>query len=456
VKDYKDSRIVIVDDNEDFLELMVETALRKGFTLIPCATPQCALNLLAGEPCDAVITDLSMPQMDGLELFKAVQDLDPLLPVIVITQYGSTEKAVSALKLGAYHYFEKPVRANHALFWKTLEEALIKSRQRHELDRLRRERASGFQPNWEILGVSENIQSIRTAVLEVADFDIDVLITGETGTGKGVVARSLHRRSSRRNGPFLTVNCAELPGSLLESSLFGYEKGAYTGAVTKGTGYFELAHGGTLFLDEVGDASTAMQTKLLRVLEEKTYQRVGGNQRRPSDFRLITATNQDLRQALEMNRFRRDLFYRINTYRIHIAPLRERMEDVPVLARHFIETFNLDSRLRIEGLSARAEEMLQGYHWPGNIRELRNTIVRACVSCHEGLIRTIHLEKVLPPVKPSPTNDPSLNLKEMEARLIAAALKQTGNNQTQAAKLLGVSRNTLIAKLKALHARPDS
>ena len=428
---------------------MVQLGKLKGFTFTPCPSPLRAINLLSQEEWDTVITDITMPEMNGLELFRIVQDHDPRLPVIIITQYGSTERAVEALKEGAYHYFEKPVKKDQELFWKTLREAVIKMWQERELERLRKEKTVEKRAPEEILGISENIQQVKAAIREVAKYEIDLLITGETGTGKGLVARAIHDLCPRREGVFLTVNSVELPETLLESALFGHEKGAYTGAVTKGQGYFETVNGGTLFLDEIGDASPALQTKLLRVLEEKTYQRVGGSERLSSDFRLITATNRDLLKAIENGTFRRDLYHRINIYPIHLDPLRKRKEDISILARFFCRQLGMETGIEVEGITSQAEDLLYAYHWPGNIRELRNVVLRASVSCRGKMLRSQDLARHIPIGSDEAGRAGSLHLKEMERRLIRLALVRSENNQTLAAKLLGVSRNTLISKIKA-------
>jgi len=449
LKDFSTSKILLVDDNEEFLNIMMQLGKSSGFTFTTCSSPLRAINLLSQEEWDVVITDITMPEMSGLELFRIVQDHDPRLPVIIITQYGSTEGAVEALKEGAYHYFEKPIRKDQELFWKTLREAAIKMWQERELERLRKERTLEKQAPAEILGISENIQEVKAAIREVAKYEIDLLITGETGTGKGLVARAIHDLSPRREGVFLTVNSAELPETLIESALFGYEKGAYTGAATKGQGYFEMVNGGTLFLDEIGDASPALQTKLLRVLEEKTYQRVGGSERFSSDFRLITATNMDLMKAIENGAFRRDLYHRINIYTIHLDPLRTRKEDISILARFFCRQLRMETGIEVVGITSQAEDLLYSYHWPGNVRELRNVVLRASVSCRGKKLRSQDIARHIPIGLDDADRSGSLQLKEMERRLIRLALVRTENNQTLAAKQLGVSRNTLISKIKA-------
>ena len=446
--DFSDAAILLVDDNPEFLELMKRMGKGNGLNFSTCSSPLAAINQLSVGEWDVVVTDVSMPDLDGLDFFRVIRDRDPQIPVILITQYGSSELAVEVVKEGAYHFFEKPIKRDQELFWRTLKEAVLKARQERELSRLRQESTHVPRIHQRILGVSDNIRNVRNVVMEVAPFDIPLLITGETGTGKGLVARAVHDLSARSSRGFLAVNCTELPENLLESTLFGHTRGAYTGAVEKGVGFFEMAHGGTLFLDEMGDASSSLQTKLLRVLEEKTFHPVGSSRRHYSDFRLITATNQDLEKAIEKGSFRQDLYYRINMYRIQLQPLRERKEDIVVLARRFVEVFNEESGLKIKGLTSHALDLLCSHDWPGNVRELRNVVVRASVSCRHEMIRSEDVSRHLPTETEKEPRLGSLNLKEMERHVIHLALVKTGYNQSKAAKLLGVSRNTLIAKIK--------
>lgn len=434
----------MIDDNETFIELFLCQPETEIYAIEPFTSAFRALDYLENESADLVISDVQMPEMDGIELFKRIQDRHPDIPVILITAYGSLEKAIAAIKRGAYHYFEKPIDDKLDLFWATIHEALDKRKRLDELDFLRKEKSLRMKTPVSIIGQSKEIKAVFQSINEVALLPVTVLIYGETGTGKELVARAIHDLSNRGKDAFLAVNCNEFSPGVLESELFGHEKGAFTGAIVQKKGLFELAHNGTLFLDEIGNASPALQSKLLRVLETREFTRVGGLSSISSDFRIIAATNRDLEFEVENERFRQDLLYRLNVYSIHVPPLRERKDDIPLLARYYFERFRNRYNRSIEGISEKALLSLMVYDWPGNIRELVNVIERAVITCKDSWITTRDL-----PFNQRPfLTLSSLNLKEMEKYFIHLALEQSAQNKTRAAGLLGISRKTLIEKVK--------
>ena len=402
--------------------------------------------MLEQEPFDLIVSDVQMPEMTGNELFFRVQDRHPDIPVIMITAFGSTEAAIQAVKQGAFHYFEKPLFDKLDLFWTTLREALAKRRMLKELDQLNRERALQPRGPISIIGDSAAIQKIRDQIAEVAELPVTVLVSGETGTGKELVAQAIHELSERRDKPYFEINCARFAPGVLESELFGHEKGAFTGAVARRKGYLELADQGTILLDEVGEASFPFQAKLLRVLETKSFMRVGGTAKITSDFRIIAATNRSLEERAAAGRFRKDLLYRLNLYTIDIPPLRSRKEDIRLIADFYLKKLSQTYRRPITEISGGAMLALMNYDWPGNVRELVNVIERAVITCRGEVITTGHLPFTLDQTGFSEI--PDLNLKDAERCFIALALKRTQNNKTRAAELLGMNRKTLLEKMR--------
>ncbi|GAB6904220.1 Transcriptional regulatory protein ZraR [Desulfosarcina cetonica] len=438
--------IYLIDDSEAFLDLFASMPEIGEFDLRTFDAPQKALDALeCGPAADLIISDIEMPEMSGLELFHKVADLAPSIPVILITAFGSTEQAVQAVQQGAFHYFEKPISDKFPLFWTTVREALAKGEMQHQLAIIKKKRQLGTRAPATLIGHSPAIRRVLEAIQLVAALPATVLITGETGTGKELVAQLIHERSGRLTDAFFTVNCGEFSAGILESELFGHERGAFTGAIDRHVGFFEIADQGTLFLDEIGDAPPTLQTKLLRILETKRFTRVGGTAAIKSDFRLITATNQDLEQCMAEGRFRSDLYYRIKVYEIAIPPLRERKEDIPLLVSYYLAYYNQCYGRSIEGLSEAAQQALRHYDWPGNVRELINVIERAVIVCRESTITTRHLpfETVVDEAVIS-----DLNLAEMEKFTVDLALQRTSGNKSQAAQLLGISRKTLIEKVR--------
>ncbi len=435
----------MVDDNEAFLELFLSLPESNSFEIVPLTSANKAVEALNGEPADLIISDVQMPDMTGTELFGRVQDMYPDIPVILITAFGSTEEAIRAVKHGAFHYFEKPINDKLDLLWATIREALAKREMLKELTSLRKERSLQVKMPVTIIGQSEGIKKVVRSIEEVAGLPVTVLVCGETGTGKELVARAIHNLGDRRDKSFFAVNCNEFAAGVLESELFGHEKGAFTGAVERKIGLFDVVHEGILFLDEIGEAPPFFQSKLLRVVETKTFMRVGGTSPIYSEFRLIVATNRNLEADVASGRFREDLFYRLNIYTIEIPPLRNRKEDVPLIAEYYLKRFSEAYCRPIDDISTNAMLSLREYDWPGNVRELINVIERAVITCHDNMITTKHL--------PFGTEEHEklcdLNLGDVERFMIGLALKRTHNHKTKAAELLGITRKTLGEKLKS-------
>jgi two-component system NtrC family response regulator len=412
--------------------------------VIPVTSPEKGLEVLNEQFVDLVISDVQMPSMNGTDLFREIHDLYPHIPVILVTAFGSTEEAIQAVKEGAFHYFEKPIDDKLDLFWATVREALAKRDMQLELALFRKQRSLQLKTPGTIIGESKEIRKVIELIDQVAPLPVTVLIFGETGTGKELVAQAIHNLSDRRDKPFIPVNCNEFAPGVLESELFGHEKGAFTGAVNRKLGLFDVAHKGVLFLDEIAGAPPFFQSKLLRVLETKKFMRVGGTTTIYSDFRLIVATNRDLEKEVAEGRFRQDLFYRINVCTIEIPPLRERKEDIPLLAEFCLKKYAEAYGRSATDISTNAMLRLREYDWPGNVRELTNVIERAVITCEGSVITTKHL--------PFGSGEDELlsdlNLKEAEKYFIRIALKRTKNNKTKAAELLGISRKTLTEKVK--------
>ncbi len=437
--------IFLVDDNDVFLDLFASLPEVQDVTLRTFDCPQEAIDAIDTDSPDLIISDIQMPAMSGLELFHRVNDLAPAVPVILITAFGSTEQAVQAVQQGAFHYFEKPIDDKLPLFWTTVREALAKGRLQRQLAILRTKYRSGTRQPPTLIGRSPSIQKVMESIHLVAELPATVMISGETGTGKELVARIIHEQSGRLPDAFFEVNCGGLSPGVLESELFGHERGAFTGAVDRRMGFFEMADQGTLFLDEIGEAPAAFQTKLLRVLESKQFTRVGGTIAVGSDFRLIVATNKNLEQRVADGKFRNDLFYRINVYKIEMPPLRQRREDIHLLAAYYLAQFNQQFGREIEGFSGAAMVAMRQYDWPGNVRELINVVQRAVIICQEDTITTRHLPF---DGMASEADISDLSLAGMEKFTIDLALQRTDGNKSQAAQLLGISRKTLIDKVK--------
>ena len=434
----------MVDDNEAFLELLTCQSEAEEFEIITFSNSEAAWGYLEKDSADLMVSDIQMPEMSGAELFERVQDRYPEIPFIFVTAYGSAERAIQAVKKGAFHYFEKPIDDKLDLFWTTVREAVDKHRRLEQIETLKTEKKLRLNTSASIIGRSKGMNKVFQSIREVADIPVTVLIYGETGTGKELVARAIHETGQRRDKAFFAVNCNEFSQGILESELFGHEKGAFTGAVSQKKGLFEIADDGTLFLDEISSAPRAFQSKLLRVLETHDFSRVGGTAVISSNFRIVAATNTRLETEVAKGRFRQDLLYRLNVYTIEIPPLRKRKEDIPLLAEYYFKRFNHSYRRKLEGISEKAMLALGGYEWPGNVRELVNVMERAVITCRENMITT----KDLPFNIGDGFHLSSFNLKEMEKFLIGLALEKSNYNKTHASDLLGISRKTLIEKVK--------
>jgi len=439
---------ILVVDDEPRIRRIVEMALGdRGYHVLTASSAEDATEVLDREAVDVVVTDLQLPGRSGLDLLADTRRDRPGVPVILITAYGTVESAVEAIKAGAFDYVLKPFSVEEL---ETLVERALDGRSRTGV---------GESPEAEADGVvarSPAMKKIVALATQVAEAPTTVLITGETGVGKEVVAQLLHGRSSRRDRPFVAVNCAAIPGELLEAELFGAARGAYTGAVKDRPGKLEVADGGTLFLDEVGDMPLALQPKLLRVLQEGAVERLGSHVSRSVDVRVVAATHQDLPRLVQEGRFREDLYYRINVFPIHIPPLRERPEDVEALARDTLVRFG--ARLGVQAtLTPEALARLKGYRWPGNVRELRNVLERAVLLSGGGPIDDVELpgsgSGAHEPQEPGGVIPLSDAVARAERAAIQAALDRTGDNKAQAARLLGISVRTLFYKLEKLGLR---
>jgi nitrogen regulation protein NR(I) len=459
------AHVLIVDDELNIRRVLAAMLKREGYEVSTAADGEQALAVLHKAPVHVVVTDLVMPRLGGLELLQRVGADFPDVPVIVITAHGTVDSAVQALKAGAFDYITKPFEQAE------LSKVIAKATRAHEIERQNVHGESGERPP--LVGQSQAMKQILDVIAKVADSPSTVLITGESGTGKELVARALHRGSSRRDKPLIKVNCAAIPKDLVESELFGYEKGAFTGAVGSKPGRFELADGGTLFLDEIGEIPVEMQVKLLRALQESEFERVGGIKTLKVDVRLITATNRDLKALIGEGRFREDLYYRLNVVPVALPPLRDRKEDIPLLVEHFVEKYNRRLGKRIERLDEEAMQLLLGYAWPGNIRELENLMERSVLfadgpvilasalpdTLREKSVAAVPIAAVGPLGSIAAPSGASMKeivrqaQAELERELISRALDETGGNVTRAAKRLQISRKSLQVKMKELGLR---
>jgi DNA-binding NtrC family response regulator len=441
--------VLVVDDEKNIREGLGRALELDGYEVHLAADGEDALVMVQKGGIDLVITDLKMPQMNGEELLKTIASKYPSIPVIVLTGHGTIENAVNAMRMGAYDFITKPINLDHLsmLVKRALgNRVLVLEHQalKEEVERLENKKRYA-----QIIGKSAAMQKVFDLINQVAPTKASVLITGESGVGKELVADALHNLSDRKNGPFIKVHCAALSESLLESELFGHEKGAFTGATSQKKGRFELADGGTIFLDEIGEISPTVQVKLLRVLQEKTFERVGGEKSIDVDVRIISATNRDLKAEIEAGRFREDLYYRLNIVNIHLPPLRERKEDIPLLIASFISEFSKENNKTIKGIDPKAKSALYNYRWYGNIRELRNTIESAVVLAKGEIIT---LDDLPPSVRREDEQgyirlDIGLTMAEAEKEIIRQTLYYTKNNKSKAAEILGIGRKTLHRKL---------
>ncbi len=448
--------ILIVEDEPKMLRLLELSLAEEGYTTRTASDAETGVKMLRQEPIDAVLTDLKLPGMSGLDFLQAVKRTDSRLPVVVMTAFGSVETAVQAMKAGASDYILKPF---------SLEEMKLILKKELDLHRLREENrdlreALGRRYDYKnVVARGPRMQEVLAVVERVAPTNSTVLLGGESGAGKDLIARVIHQHSRRASGPFVKINCAAIPENLLESELFGFEKGAFTGAVAAKPGKFELADKGTTFLDEIGDVPPATQVKLLRVLQEREFEHLGGTKTLKVDVRLVAATNRDLRAALEQGTFREDLYYRLNVVPINIPPLREHKEDIPDLVNSFVDRFARESGKDLKGVTPGAMKLLMQFHWPGNVRELENIIERAVAFAAGNMIAEEDIRLDLSPAVPSkplgagqlPSFPPAgMTLESYEDEIIREALRRASGNKSHAARMLGLSRNALRYRLSKM------
>jgi two-component system, NtrC family, response regulator AtoC len=450
----KRNKILVVDD-EHLIRWSLEQNLKKqGYEVVTAGDGEEALRLVREEQPDLVLLDIQMPGISGIEALEKIKDYDEDIVVIMVTAHGGLETAVNAMRLGAYDYVSKPFNLDELAI--IIRKALENTDLKIEVARLRTETKKGGPPN--IIGESRQVKQLMEVLEKVARSEAStVLVQGESGTGKELVAKWLHYSSHRADKPFIAINCAAVPATLLESELFGHEKGAFTDAKNTKKGLFELADGGTVFLDEIGDMEMGMQAKLLRFLEDRSFRRIGGGRVFSVDVRIISATNKDLQKAIEEKTFRNDLYYRLQVIPIHLVPLRERKEDIIPLANHFIEVYNKDFNKKVQGITGMAGRILTDYGWPGNVRELKNVIERAIILGNEDTLMLEHLPLEIV-AKGSPQSGPPLatfrlpnegiDIEEVEKELIRQALDSTEWNQSKAAKKLSLGIDAFRYRMK--------
>ncbi|MFQ5603776.1 MAG: sigma-54-dependent transcriptional regulator [bacterium] len=451
--------ILAVDDEVEFTGTLSDILKRHDFNVDTTSSGYEALQMLSLRPYDLVILDLYMPLISGLETLKRIKNIDPGLPVIILTGDSRVSMVVEALKMGAYDYFPKPLE------WDKLEisikNALVTKELRREISRLKGQlnERYGFD---KLIGHSNKMQDVFKSIRRVVDTSVTVSIRGESGTGKELLAKAIHFNGPRKDKPFVAVNCAAIPETLLESELFGHEKGAFTGAVNRRIGKFEQADGGTLFLDEIGDMPNSTQIKILRILQERKFQRVGGNETVEVNVRVLSATNKNLEEEMRRGNFREDLYYRISVYPIFVPPLRERKEDIPALTACILEKFNCNNKRKIKAISPRTLEYLMNYDWPGNVRELENVLERSFLNTTNGVLSPEHLPITITSFKDDLiSSDTYIDLKqvvamtktitpirELEKEVLMQALRLTNYNMSTAAAELGIGRTTLYRKLQ--------
>lgn len=442
--------ILIVDDEVGICETLSDILEDEGYKTFTTQDAETALDIVEKEDIDIVMLDVWLPKMDGIEALQKIKEKDSDISIIMISGHSNIETAVKAVKLGAFDFLEKPLSQDRVII--SVEKALEFKKLKKENIKLR----SSIQKRFEIVGSSSVMKKIKDQIQLVAKGDSRVLILGESGTGKELVARMIHALSSRAEAPFVEVNCAAIPQELIESELFGHEKGAFTGAIEKKIGKFEIANGGTLFLDEIGDMSLLTQAKLLRVIETQKFQRVGGTRDITVDVRIISATNKDLPEEIKKGNFRQDLYWRLNVVPIYIPPLRERKEDIPELVNYFVEEFHRDKGWRKKKFQPDAIKILQQYDWPGNVRELKNAIERIMIMCTEEFITAKEIQEI--GIIRQSQNEFSYfsipTLKEakdaFERDFILKKLRENNWNMTKTAEVLGIERSNLYKKIKAL------
>ena len=448
------SQLLIVDDERLIRWSLEQTLAKGGYEVSSASTGEAALAAVREDPPDLILLDLKLPDTDGLQVLRQIKELSPHLQVLIMTAYADVGTAVEAMKLGAYDYLPKPIDFDNLAV--TIRNALETSQLKRKVQLLSEKHLYPFHFD-RIVGTSRGIREVIAVARKVARSEATtVLIQGESGTGKDLLAKAIHYESARAEEPFMEIACTAMPETLLESELFGHERGAFTDAKTQKKGLFEVAHGGTIFLDEIGDMSGGLQAKLLRVLEERSFRRVGGTKDITVDVRVIAASNRDLRQAVDNGTFRKDLYYRLQVVTITLPPLRDRREDIPLLARHVLGYFSREFKKPLPHLSSEAEGLLVQYEWPGNVRELRNVIERTMILEDTGDLLPGHLPPEIGGLAPSaalpaPTfqlPETGVVLEEVEREFVRQALALTQGNQTRAARLLGLTRDELRYRVK--------
>ena len=440
------TQIMLVDDDKELLEIYDKIFKMNGFEVISCENGERALNALGKNQISVVISDIIMPKMSGIELLREIKKRTPQTEVIMLTAEGSISGAVEAVKEGAFSYLVKPAEVDDLI--SNIKKAAELSKVKVENEVLKGQIAT-LADGREFIGISQVAEELRQRAQIVGKTDSAVLITGETGTGKEVLANMIHRCSNRADKAFICVNCGALNENLIESELFGSEKGAYTGAGTQRKGRFEIANGGTIFFDEIGELSLNMQTRLLRVLQEKSFERVGGYETIKSDFRLITATNRNLKQEVADGRFRADLYYRINIIPIEIPPLRERPEDIPALCQNFLDSYSREMNKNVQTIDDKTIKALQKYNWPGNVRELRNVVERMVVLSHDGIPDLDSLPEEIRelPAGDKPEEALRTQMKAFEKEYLLKIMNKHGGNVAKAAEEMQIARKNLYKKL---------
>jgi two-component system response regulator PilR (NtrC family) len=443
------SRILVVDDERSMRELLAIVLKREGHDVLLADNGRSAVEVLEREPIELLISDIRMPDMSGVEVLGAAQRINPDVIGIMITAYASTDTAVEALRLGAYDYVSKPFNVDELKL--KVRKALERKRLQQENVLLKRALQTSHQFS-NIIGKSAAMQAVFQLIQTIAPTTSTVLVTGESGTGKELVARAIHFNSPRKDRPFVALNCGALPETLLESELFGHTRGAFTGAETNKKGLVEVADKGTIFLDEIGEMSAMMQVKLLRVLQERRFRRLGGTEETEADIRIIAATNQDLSRLVAESKFREDLFYRVNVIPVRLPALRERTDDIPLLVDHFLNKYSAQMGKAVNGVATEVMRALQNYPWPGNIRELENAVERAVALERSSAVRLAslpeHIQKGIPPGSGSPARDAGLpasgfdleqHVQEIEREYLSEALRRANGVKSRAAELLGMS-----------------
>lgn len=450
------AKILVADDETSHRQMIEAVLAAEGYEVTQAEDGQAAISAVEDRFYDLVIMDVRMPNVDGIQALQKIKQISPDIPVIIMTAYASVGSAVDALKSSAYDYLIKPLDIDEL---KILVDKALRHHQLEQENLYLKERLSDRFDFSNIIGRSPSMTRLFETVALVAPSEATALIVGESGTGKELIANAIHQNSPRKDRPFIIVNCAALPETLLESELFGHEKGAFTGAITRKQGRFQLAHNSSIFLDEIAEMAPATQAKILRVLQEREFEPVGSTQTIKVDTRVIAATNKNLEEEIQAGRFREDLYYRLNVVTVDVPPLRQRREDIPLLADFFLKQYAQKNRRLIKGFTPRATDLLMRYEWPGNVRELENIIERAVIMSRGEMITPLEfpndLQNLDEALKESRIDlTPGRSLKEVEKVLILRTLEETGGNRTHAARILGISRRTLQLKLKEYGINP--